>query len=169
MGALGLRETTQRRGSQSPAHRGNVGPVLSGLPIFHEHLEIWKSPIFKCSVSSPNFSINVLAKWNRPVGPVYHPWNGSSQRSPLTHSLPFYVPGNCSQNSRVGLSLSTEWNIRPWAARSNALRLQAVPPPRKHSEMGPGLQNQSHKASQKLRAALAPPLAGSSDRPDPGG
>lgn len=134
-----------------------MGPVLSDFPIFHDHLEIWKSPIFKCSISSPNFSVNVLAKWNRPGSPVYHLWNGSSQRSPLTHSLPFYVPGNCSQDSRLSLSLSMKHNIQPWAARSNALSLQAVLPPQKHSAMGPEPQNQSHVASQKLRAFLEIP------------
>lgn len=97
---------------KDPAHCGNAGPVLLGLLIFQKNLEIWKSLIFKCLVSSPNFSIDIaLAKWNRLLGPVYHPWNGSSKRSPLTHTLPFYVPGNCSHDSRVGLSLPMGCNI----------------------------------------------------------
>ena len=89
--------------------------------------------------------------------PVYHPWSGSFQRNPVTHSLPLDVPGNGSWNSLVGISPPLGCNILSWARRSNALSLQAVLPSQKRSEMGPGPRNKSLVASEKLRAFLEIP------------
>ena len=55
-----MRQAPPHRGNQGPAGRGNKGPVLSGLSIFHENLEIWKSPIFKYVSSSPKFLVNIV-------------------------------------------------------------------------------------------------------------
>lgn len=113
MGTAGLRKSPQPRGSRSPAGCcGNVGPVSSAVPIFHELVEIWKTS--HVSVSSNQrrpFREHCAGRTEQANGPSLPSleWLLSGECS--DSHLPFFVPRNCSQDSRVGLSLPMVCNI----------------------------------------------------------
>ena len=166
-------------GSHHSKGAAGVQPVAVGMWAQYHQLFLFsmnlyksgKSPTFQCPVTSPNFSVNAtLAEWNKPVGPVCLPWNGSSQGSALTHICHFScleiaprIPGWASLGQWYVI-----YDLGQWG---QMLEPVAVPPPQKCSEIGPGPWTQSLVATQELRAFLeiprnpcSPwPLVGSSD------